>query len=181
MEEWWSIVEANLKGSFLTAHTTLPHLVKTQGYIILVSSGAAQVRFPGGSAYNLAKHSVNRLAEWIDIGEHISKSLGRDGYVSMTGTSLEYRDQGVKSFAVHPGAVLTDGSRPFADAIPGGHEFFNQSPHLSAWSYVRITSGSEDWLSGRYFDVTWNLDELTKLKEKIVEQDALKNRLALPV
>lgn len=55
------------------------------------------------------------------------------------------------------------------------------SPRLSAWTYVRLTSGSEDWLSGRYVDANASLDEISKVKEKIVEQDALKNRLALPI
>ncbi|KAG9038042.1 hypothetical protein FRB95_002970 [Tulasnella sp. JGI-2019a] len=95
---------------------------------------------------------------------------------------LEYRGQGVKSFAVHPGAVLTDLSSGLANWLPNGKtEVFTQSSELSAWTYVRLTSESEDWLSGRFVDVTADLDELAKLKTKIVEQDALKNRLALPV
>lgn len=59
--------------------------------------------------------------------------------------------------------------------------FFDQTAELSAWTEVRLTSGSEDWLSGRYIDSTWGLDELAKHKEKILEQDALKNRLAMPI
>ncbi|KAG9006941.1 hypothetical protein FRB94_014776 [Tulasnella sp. JGI-2019a] len=119
----------------------------------------AQLRVPGGSAYNIAKHSINRLAEWIDI---------------------EYSEQGVKSFAIHPGAVLTELSTPFAQWLPNGKEVFTQTPELSAWTYVRLTCGMDDWLSGRYLDATMDLDKLVKLKTKIVEQDALKNRLALP-
>lgn len=60
-------------------------------------------------------------------------------------------------------------------------EKVNMSPNLSAWTYVRLTSGSEDWLSGRVVFSTASLDELDKMKEKIIEQDALKNRLALPI
>lgn len=58
-----------MKGSFLTAHATIPELVKTKGYIVFLSSALAQARLPGNSAYNIAKHSLNRLAEWVDIGE----------------------------------------------------------------------------------------------------------------
>lgn len=68
-EDWWSTVEASLKGSYFTAHAALPHLVASKGYIILLSSTLAQLRVPGNSAYNLAKHSIIRLTEWIDIGE----------------------------------------------------------------------------------------------------------------
>ncbi|KAG8863582.1 hypothetical protein FRB96_008322 [Tulasnella sp. 330] len=158
-EDWWSTVEASLKGSYFTVHATLPHLVASKGYIVLLSSSLAQMRVPGNSPYNIAKHSIIRLAEWIDT---------------------EYRDQGVKSFAVHPGAVLTELSTPFANWLPNGKQVFKQTPDLSAWSYVRLTSGSEDWLSGRFFNVTTDLDEVAKLKAKIIEQDAFKNRLALP-
>lgn len=58
--------------------------------------------------------------------------------------------------------------------------YFPDTAELSGWTYVRLTSGSEDWLSGRYVESTASLDELKKLKEKIIDQDALKNRLALP-
>ena len=68
MDDWWTVVEASLKGSYLTARATVPELVKTKGYIIFLSSALAQYRAPGGSAYNIAKHSLNRLAEYIDLG-----------------------------------------------------------------------------------------------------------------
>ncbi|KAG8906677.1 hypothetical protein FRB99_006378 [Tulasnella sp. 403] len=162
IDDWWGCVEASLKGSFLTVHVTLPELLKSgDGYIILLSSSLAQYRLPGGSPYNIAKHALNRLAEWIDI---------------------EYRDQGIKAFAVNPGNVATDlGYQIIKTSVLVEHGDISHSPDLSGWTYVRLTSGSEDWLSGRFVDVTWNLDEMVELKEKILEQDALKNRLALPI
>lgn len=80
-----------------------------------------------------------------------------------------------------PGAVPTDMGGRVISFIPSLKDVVTDSPNLSAWTYVRLTSGSEDWLSGRFVDCTANLDELNKSKERIVEQDALKNRLALPV
>ncbi|KAG9038041.1 hypothetical protein FRB95_002969 [Tulasnella sp. JGI-2019a] len=67
--DWYSTVDVSLKGSYFTAHATLPHLIESKGYIILLSSSLAQSRLPGNSAYNIAKHSLNRLVEWIDIGD----------------------------------------------------------------------------------------------------------------
>ncbi|KIO16139.1 hypothetical protein M407DRAFT_240435 [Tulasnella calospora MUT 4182] len=160
-EDWVSCMNANVQGAFLTFHATLPELIKAKnGYFIVLSSSLAQTRVPGESAYNIAKHAVNRLAEWIDI---------------------EYKKDGIKAFAIHPGAVLTDVSRELQETTFKGIPIFTQSPKLFAWTAVRLTSGSEDWLSGRFFDSTWNLDEVAKSKSKIIDQDALKNRLAMPI
>lgn len=57
-----------MKGSFLVAHYTLPHLVSTKGYIIFVSSAAAQLRIPNVSSYGTSKHAMNRFVEFVDAG-----------------------------------------------------------------------------------------------------------------
>ncbi|KIO16546.1 hypothetical protein M407DRAFT_33810, partial [Tulasnella calospora MUT 4182] len=140
---------------------TIPELRKTQGYIILLSSSLAQIRLPGGSSYNLAKLATIRLAEWLHA---------------------ENTKSGVKAIAMHPGAVATAFGSYVVDKNPGMglKDFFTDDPKLNAWTQVRLTSGSEDWLSGRFFDSTWGLDEVAKQKEAILEEDALKIRLALP-
>ncbi|KAG8953237.1 hypothetical protein FRC04_002647 [Tulasnella sp. 424] len=161
-EDWASLVDLNLQGTYFTLHATLPELLKTgNGYFIAVSSSMAQTRIPGESAYNITKHAVNRLIEWVDI---------------------EYKKDGIKAFSINPGAVLTPGSKHLSES----NEFkdlnlFTMSPRLFAWTAVRLASGSEDWLAGRFFDATWNLDEIAKSKSEIVDQDVLKNRLALPL
>lgn len=90
----------------------------------------------------------------------------------------DYGRKGVKSFVVHPGARL---SGELKEWLPHGAEVNVLMPEFSAWTYVRLTSGSEDWMSGRYVDATRSLDELEKIKEKVIQQYAFKNRLALPV
>lgn len=63
-------MNSNVQGAYLTFHATIPELLKSgNGYFIALSSVLAQTRVPGESAYNIAKHALNRLAEWIDIGE----------------------------------------------------------------------------------------------------------------
>ncbi|KAG8953234.1 hypothetical protein FRC04_002644 [Tulasnella sp. 424] len=152
---------SNLQGTYFTLHATLPELVKAgNGYFIALSSALAQTRIPGESAYNITKHAVNRLIEWVDI---------------------EYKKDGIKAFAVHPGLIKTDLSKQIWETTLKGLDIPTQSPRLFAWTAVRLTSGSEDWLSGRFYDSTWNLDEIAKSKSEIVDQDALKNRLALPL
>jgi len=158
-ELWWQDMELNFKSAFLLATLTIPQLRKTKGYIVFISSEAAHIKLPTGSSYNIAKLAVNRLADWIDV---------------------EHGPAGVKAFALQPGAVKTDLSAELLKKMPHLEPLFKNTPQLSAWTQVRLTSGSEDWLSGRYLDSTWNLDELEKYKAQILEADALKARLSLP-
>ncbi|KAG8964053.1 hypothetical protein FRC03_002258 [Tulasnella sp. 419] len=158
---WWECQELNLKGSYTLTQYEYSNIwdVDKDGYIIYLSSVLANIRAPGGSAYNMAKLSLIRLAEWVH---------------------LSHNESGVKAIAIHPGAVPTDlGARAIA-AIPEIAATFKDSPELSAWTEVRLTSGSHDWLSGRFYDSNWTFATIDKLKEKILEEDALKVRLALP-
>jgi len=68
-DEWLEVFDANFRGAYLTASATIMELARTKGYIVLLSSGFAQTRYTGMSQYNLSKHAINRLAEWIDLGE----------------------------------------------------------------------------------------------------------------
>ncbi|KZT53706.1 NAD(P)-binding protein [Calocera cornea HHB12733] len=154
---WWKTWEVNVKGSFNVAHYALPALAETKGYFIFVSSVGAQVRRKGASSYQSGKHAVNRIAEFA---------------------AIESAPDGVKVFAIHPGGVKTELSKA------GGPELakvLNDDVQLPAWAMVRLVQGKEDYLSGRYVSVNWDLDELEeRWKEAIISEDALKNRLALP-
>ncbi|KZT53707.1 short-chain dehydrogenase/reductase SDR [Calocera cornea HHB12733] len=152
---WWQIWEVNVKGSFNVAHYALPELGKTKGYFIFLSSIGAQRRDHGASSYPTGKHAVNRIAEFAAI-----------------------ETPGVKVFAVHPGAVKTELSKAGG---PWLAKILIDDVQLPAWTMVRLVQGTDDYLSGRYVSVNWDLDEVhDQWKEAIVEEDALKNRLALP-
>ena len=47
---------------------TTPHLSKTQGYFVAISSLAAQIRIPFGSSYAVSKHAVGRFVEHMKLG-----------------------------------------------------------------------------------------------------------------
>jgi len=154
---WWQTWEVNVKGSFNVAHYTLPELAKTKGYFIFVSSMGAQGRRPGASAYQTGKHAINRIAEFA---------------------ALETADDGVKVFSIHPGGVMTELSKAAAKELA---QVLIDDVQVPAWAMVRLVQGKEDYLSGRFFSVTWDLDEIhDKWKDAIIKEDALKNRLALP-
>jgi len=151
---WWRQMEVNVRGTYNTVHFTVPYLVKSQGYIVILSSMVAQHRFLGASAYSISKHALNRLAEFV---------------------ILEYPE--IKTFAFHPGAIATEGA--LAAGFPA--EMMTETIELPASTILRLTSGKDDYLSGRYVAATWDLDEVAELwKDKIVESDSLKNRLAIP-
>ncbi len=65
--QWQTAIEVNLLGPFYLTHFALASLVKTQGRIVNVSSGAANIPLPAASAYCASKaaltHFTRVLAE----------------------------------------------------------------------------------------------------------------------
>lgn len=57
--------------------------------------------------------------------------------------------------------------------------FFNDPAELSSATFLALTSGKYDWLTGRFYDSTWDIDEVAELKEKILEKDALVSKLVV--
>ncbi|KAK3113293.1 hypothetical protein LTR53_009543 [Teratosphaeriaceae sp. CCFEE 6253] len=160
-EQWWRTWEVNTKGPYLVARSCIPLLLKSDTKtLVVVSSVGAHVLTPGLSAYQPGKLAVTRLMEFA---------------------ALEYRDQGLIAYSVHPGNILTD--------IVGGGEgmdeklkaVFTETPALSADGLVFLTNERREWLSGRYVNLTWDLPELTSgaKKDEIVKGDKLKVRLVV--
>ncbi|KAI0275448.1 NAD-P-binding protein [Gloeopeniophorella convolvens] len=153
-DAWWRTLEVNLRGVFNVAKYAVPHLQKSGGYFVAMSSAAAQLRLPTNSDYAVSKIALNRLLEIIPI---------------------EY--PAVKTFAVHPGNVQTD----MADDTGLPKEMFIDPPALVAAALLRLTGGTADWLSGRYISALWDLDELERdWKVRVLEKSALVNKLHLP-
>lgn len=162
-EGWWHGWEVNVRGAYHVIRFTLPHLIAaakratgegaSSGHLILLSSIGAQFVMPGASDYQTAKHAINRLCEFVQ-SDH-----GADG---------------VKCFAIHPGGVATDLGRAMPDTM---HEFLVDSPDLAACFAVWLCSGRADWASGRYLSANWDVTELSALKEDILRDDLLVNRL----
>ncbi|KAI0313381.1 hypothetical protein OF83DRAFT_1065581 [Amylostereum chailletii] len=152
--QWWNTFEVNLYGVFNFVRPAIPHLQKTEGYIVAVSSGAAQCRIPFASDYCISKHALGRFVELV---------------------SIEYPT--LKIFSLHPGAVSTQifkdakaESWPVPDAI-----------ELPAATMLYLTSGRADWLSGRFVSANWDLGEVERdWKDKVVEKGALVSKLHIP-
>ena len=56
----------------LPSSAAVSALEKTQGYIIIISSAGAQIRFPGSSDACISKLAVNRLVEFIVLGNSLN-------------------------------------------------------------------------------------------------------------
>ena len=92
-DEWWRVLEVNLRGSYLVTRATLPLLVRTAerdgglGTVVNIASVGALLARPTLSAYHISKLALLRLAEQV---------------------CSEYGDRGVVSYCINPGNVPTD-------------------------------------------------------------------------
>ncbi|KAJ3995569.1 NAD-P-binding protein [Lentinula boryana] len=155
-EDWWKVMEVNLRGPYNVAHYALPQLEKTGGSFVAVSSLACQASLPFASAYSVSKSALNRLIEY---------------------TALEYPL--VKSFAIHPGRIITKAPNPRAGPPPKWEPPAVDTLELPAATLLKLTDGSGrfDFLSGRFLSANWDLEEVGReWKNDILEKDLLVTR-----
>ncbi len=95
-EEWNATIETNLTGVFYSVKSSLAELIKTEGYIITISSLAGTNFFAGGAAYNASKFGVTGFSQAV---------------------MLDLRQKGVKVSTIMPGSVAThfNGHTPSED------------------------------------------------------------------
>ncbi|KAI0290953.1 NAD-P-binding protein [Multifurca ochricompacta] len=152
--DWWNTLEINLRGVFNVVRYALPHLEKSHGRIIAITSISSQLRVPFASDYCVSKHALTRFMEFVPI-EHPK----------------------VLAFPVHPGAILTELSK--ASGYPA--ELFNDTVGLASAYILHLAAGNADWLNGRYSSACWDITELERdWKEQALEKGALVNKLYLP-
>jgi meso-butanediol dehydrogenase / (S,S)-butanediol dehydrogenase / diacetyl reductase len=89
-EGWNAVLATNLTGAFLLCRAALPHLVRSRGSIVAVSSLAALRAAPASAAYCVSKAGMVMLMQSI---------------------AVDYGPKGVRANAVCPGWVRT----PMAD------------------------------------------------------------------
>lgn len=62
-DEWARVIDVNLTGVWRTLKAATPHLLASQGYVLVTSSAAASVCLPLGAHYTASKAGVLNLAE----------------------------------------------------------------------------------------------------------------------
>ena len=131
---------------------------KTQGYIVALSSIGAQLRFPGASDGCISKHAVNRLVEFVVLGEKNPSSYPRsfqvrfretDGFKKKIAKLLNAEHPSIRAFALAPGQIPTRLATE-TGAIGDGGVGAPDSIALPAATMLYLTSGRADWLSGRF-------------------------------
>lgn len=91
-EDYWQVLEVNLRGPLLLTHAFLPLLVdtaktnSTHVNIVNVTSIGAVAIMPGSSSYGISKLALQRLSEYVGV---------------------EYGAKGVNVVGIHPGGVET--------------------------------------------------------------------------
>lgn len=67
-----------------------------------------------------------------------------------------------------------------ADALPAEiKQFLIDTPELPADTLVWLTAERREWLAGRYVCGQWDMEEVLGKREKIVQEDHLKMRMAV--
>jgi NAD(P)-dependent dehydrogenase (short-subunit alcohol dehydrogenase family) len=149
----------------------VPKLLKAKGQLVILNSGAAQVRILTSSEYCISKHAILRFAEFVTLGECEILLFCPP---PIPHRFVEYPD--IKVFSVDPGSVQTDMFEKFGAPVPP-----SSSIELSASTIQYLTSGKADYLSGRFVSSTWDLCDVERdWKEKIMAQNSPVSKLSLP-
>jgi NAD(P)-dependent dehydrogenase (short-subunit alcohol dehydrogenase family) len=74
---WERVLDVDLYGVWRTVRLTLPHLLESKGYLLLVSSLAAVVQIPGLAAYNVSKAGVEAMGNSLRVElKHLGVDVG---------------------------------------------------------------------------------------------------------
>ncbi|KAL2809831.1 hypothetical protein BJX63DRAFT_403911 [Aspergillus granulosus] len=157
---YWQTWEVNVHGLFNMARTFLPMQLSTRastdGSCIMInvsSSGALSAR-PGSASYRSSKLAILRWTESLQ---------------------LEYGEKGLLTFCVNPGAIKTKISEGI---LPGMvRDAFPDRPDMAGDTIAWLAAERREWLGGRYVSCPWDMEELIKKKDEIVEKDQLKMRM----
>lgn len=158
IEEWWRVLDVNLRGAALCSHFVLPGMVtRRHGRIINLISGGAAFSLTYFSAYIASKAALARFTEVL---------------------AAETKPHGISVFALAPATVRTAMSEHSLNSpnakkwIPWFARIFDEGLTVPvervAEFAAQLCSGIADALSGHFLSVT---DDLELLLNNVVEID----------
>ena len=149
-------INVNYLGRFFMIKHLLPLMLNNGGCKMVVNISSVGSHVSGPLGFSISALATNRLSQRV---------------------AESYADQGVFCCALHPGAVLSDLPKPGMSERTRNAS--KDSPFLCGAFILWLVREKRDWLNGRYLDATWDVDELEKKKDEIVEGDKLKMRLVV--
>jgi NAD(P)-dependent dehydrogenase (short-subunit alcohol dehydrogenase family) len=151
-DQWWAVVESQVRGPFLLAHAVVPGMVAAGGgRVIGLGSGLGTRGSDVYSAYSAGKTAQMRITEGIDLAGAAS---------------------GVRAFDLAPGVIDTAMTR--AMPMHDGRTDWTRPEDVVALA-VAIAAGELDQWSGRFLRA--GADDLDTLRRTTPEDAARRLRL----
>lgn len=126
-DRWRDVLEVNLTGPFVCSRALIPHLRRTRGSIIHVSSGVGDHGRPRWGAYSVSKNGLEALSEIL---------------------AGELEEDGIRVNAVDPGAMRT---AMRAAAYPDEDPETLPRPYEVTDVFVYLASEDSRGVTGRRF------------------------------
>lgn len=185
--QFQACVDTYVMGAYLLAHYLLPVVLDSDGdgTKALIAIGGTGAWVTGGPVAHIA-HCMCKLAQ-VRMMEMIANDFAAE--------------KRLMCLTVHPGCVWTDTSQ-MAPEMFHQCRFCFPARSISYPDYsqgliiadltddiglcggflVWLTSGKKEdklWLNGRFLSATWDVDELSAMKDAIVKSDMLKPRMVV--
>ncbi|MCS6875194.1 MAG: SDR family oxidoreductase [Pyrinomonadaceae bacterium] len=143
LEEWDKVMNINLRAVFLLMQKCIPHLEKTKGNIVNVSSVAGERAFPNVLAYCVSKAGLDQLTRCA---------------------ALELAPKGIRVNAVNPGVVITNLHRRGGMSEEEYQKFLKRSktthplgrvgePEEVAELIYFLASDKASWITGATYEI----------------------------
>ena len=163
IDSWWKVQELNFKVPIAMIHAVLPSfLSRRNGTIITIGSCASELSLPFMSAYVSSKAAVQKAIQILD---------------------MELKEKGILNYLIHPGTIQTglgaqDGvalGKEMQDMVEAYAPYMLDTLALAADSLVALAvysgKGEAGFLSGRYWDVEEDLENILGKKGEIEEKN----------
>lgn len=144
-DEWWDIMETNVRGPFLFARHLVPRMIERGGgRVININSGSGTRDFDVATAYTASKTALFR----------IGGALHTAGY-----------ELGIRAFEMAPGVVRTDMTNSME--MHDGRTEWTEPEDVIALA-LTLASGDADHLSGTYVRVGVTLPRHLKVPRRVL-------------
>jgi NAD(P)-dependent dehydrogenase (short-subunit alcohol dehydrogenase family) len=151
LEEWNKTISVNLTGTFLTIHTTVPHLKQAGGgSIIVVSSinGTRTFTTPGATAYTATKAGQVAMVQQLALElarHHIRINAVCPGEID---TNIEANTSLRKEDETAIPVIWPEGQVPITGGKPGSSKDVAEVVVFLASEKSRHMTGSPVWVDG---------------------------------